>query len=96
MKTLIRRNSEEGTLEVRMNRPDRLNALNPALIADLITLFRGLQHDRKTRVVILTGAGKGFCADADLQAQAGQERCRVPKACRSSDLCTSTRNTWRN
>ena len=71
METVNCRSIEEGILEVRMNRPDRLNALNPALIADLIAVFRGLQHDRKTRVVILTGTGKGFCAGADLQEQAG-------------------------
>lgn len=71
MKTVTCRSIEEGgILEVRMNRPDRLNALNPALIADLITVFQGLQHDRTTRVVILTGAGKGFCAGADIQDRA--------------------------
>lgn len=58
---------EAGILEVRMNRPERLNALNPGLIGELIAVFRGLQQDRQTRVVILTGAGKGFCAGADLQ-----------------------------
>jgi len=58
---------EAGILEVRMNRPERLNALNPGLIGELITVFRGLQQDRQTRVVIFTGAGKGFCAGADLQ-----------------------------
>lgn len=58
---------EAGILEVRMNRPERLNALNPGLIGELIAVFRGLQQDRQTRVVIFTGAGKGFCAGADLQ-----------------------------
>lgn len=70
MKTVTCRSIEEGILEVRMNRPDRLNALNPELIADLIAVFQGLQHARTTRVVILTGAGKGFCAGADLQDRA--------------------------
>ena len=58
---------EPGILEVRLNRPDRLNAFNPELIGELIAGFRGLQEDRQTRVVILTGEGKGFCAGADLQ-----------------------------
>lgn len=69
METVVCRHIEAGILEVRMNRPDRLNALNPALIADLIAVFKGLQHDRQTRVVILTGEGKGFCSGADLQEQ---------------------------
>ncbi len=67
MDNVISRPLEAGILEVRMNRPDRLNALNPALIADLLAVFKGLQHDRQTRVVILTGEGKGFCSGADLQ-----------------------------
>lgn len=65
------RTLEDGILEVRMNRPDRMNALNPTLIADLLQIFRGLQDDRQTRVVIITGEGRGFCAGADLQDHAG-------------------------
>jgi enoyl-CoA hydratase len=70
MQTLIVREREPGILEVRLNRPERLNALNPALILDLIEVFTGLQNDRQTRVVILGGEGAGFCAGADLQASA--------------------------
>ncbi|QDX82859.1 enoyl-CoA hydratase [Denitratisoma sp. DHT3] len=71
METVTCRTLEEGILEVRMNRPERLNAINPALIGDLLAVFQGLQLDRKTRVVILTGEGKGFCSGADLQEYAG-------------------------
>lgn len=67
MNTVLCRTLEEGILEVRMNRPERLNALNPALIGELLETFRALQEDRATRVVILTGEGKGFCAGADLR-----------------------------
>ncbi|CAB1369715.1 enoyl-CoA hydratase/isomerase family protein [Denitratisoma oestradiolicum] len=70
METLICRNLEEGILEVRMNRPERLNAINATLIKELIDVFQGLQNDRKTRVVILTGEGKGFCSGADMQEPA--------------------------
>lgn len=62
---------EPGILALRLNRPQRLNALNPALIGALIAQFEALQHDRQTRVVILSGAGKGFCAGADLQEFVG-------------------------
>lgn len=67
MTHVICESPQPGILQVRMNRPDRLNALNPSLIQDLITTFTALQRDRETRVVILTGVGKGFCAGADLQ-----------------------------
>jgi enoyl-CoA hydratase len=70
MEPLIRRNLEEGILELRLNRPDRMNALTAPLIVDLVKAFEGLREDRSTRVVILTGEGKGFCAGADLQEPA--------------------------
>ena len=70
MESLIRRDLEEGILELRLNRPDRLNALTAPLVGELVQAFEGLREDRATRVVILTGAGKGFCAGADLQEPA--------------------------
>ena len=53
---------------VTMNRPDSLNALNPELTEALCTYFEGLyrQHDR--RVIVLKGAGRGFCSGLDLRA----------------------------
>lgn len=68
MSTVNCKTLEPGILEVRMNRPERLNALNIELIQDLLKIFKDLQLDRQTRVVILSGEGKGFCSGADLQA----------------------------
>ncbi len=51
---------------ITMNRPDRRNALNQALNADLLAAFRQSQTDEAVRAIVLTGAGKGFCAGADL------------------------------
>jgi len=45
-----------------MNRPDRLNAMTNELVADLHAALEGVRNDRECRVVILTGAGRGFCA----------------------------------
>ena len=53
---------------ITMNRPDKRNALNAALNADLLTAFEQTQADEDIRAVVLTGAGKGFCAGADLTA----------------------------
>jgi enoyl-CoA hydratase len=57
---------EDGILEVRLNRPDRLNALNAAMTGELIEVFEGLGNCRDTRVAIVTGAGHGFCSGADM------------------------------
>ena len=65
-----------------MNRPDRLNALNGPLIAALADRFEALQHDTSVRVVVLRGAGRGFCAGVDIREMAGglTEGVSVPDA----------------
>jgi enoyl-CoA hydratase/carnithine racemase len=59
-----------GLLTVILNRPERLNAINPAMHAELQQLCHDLQADHATRVIILTGAGRAFSAGADLRTPA--------------------------
>lgn len=58
-----------GVLRLTMNRPERLNALNPALATALRECFQGLYRRSDIRVVILQGAGASFCAGLDLKEQ---------------------------
>jgi 2-(1,2-epoxy-1,2-dihydrophenyl)acetyl-CoA isomerase len=51
---------------VTLNRPDRLNALNGALIADLTAAAAAIEADQTIRAALLTGAGRAFCSGADL------------------------------
>ena len=51
---------------VTMNRPDTLNALNGELIEALAGYFEERYRDHETRIIVLTGAGRGFCSGADL------------------------------
>jgi len=51
---------------VTMNRPEVLNALDGELIESLAAYFEGLYREHETRIVVLAGAGRGFCAGADL------------------------------
>ena len=60
----------DGIARVTMNRPDKLNALNPRLVAELNAFFGGLTARSEARVVILQGAGRAFCAGLDLAALA--------------------------
>ncbi|HSV80832.1 MAG TPA: enoyl-CoA hydratase-related protein [Ramlibacter sp.] len=56
-----------GVAWVTLNRPERLNALNPRLVAELGDYFRGLDARSPARVVVLRGAGRAFCAGLDLK-----------------------------
>jgi 2-(1,2-epoxy-1,2-dihydrophenyl)acetyl-CoA isomerase len=58
----------DGYAVVTLNRPDRFNALNHALVADLRELFAKLDAEDDVRAIVLTGAGRAFCAGADLKA----------------------------
>jgi len=55
---------------VRLNRPKVLNALNPALIADLVEALEALDHDPEVRAIVLTGNERAFAAGADIGALA--------------------------
>jgi enoyl-CoA hydratase len=57
---------KEGIAKVTLNRPDRLNAMNYELVSGLYNTLDELAEDRSCRVIVLTGAGRGFCAGLDL------------------------------
>lgn len=59
---------EEGICTITLNRPDRLNAFNTQMMRDMIAAFDLTDADDAVRAVIVTGAGRGFCAGADLGA----------------------------
>jgi methylglutaconyl-CoA hydratase len=58
----------DAVAHITLNRPDKRNALNEALIAALKDALRRADQDKKVRVVVLAGAGPDFCAGADLAA----------------------------
>ncbi len=61
---------ENQILTITLNRPERLNAFTGQMMDDLITAFDKAGKDDDIRVVVVTGAGRGFCAGADLGAGA--------------------------
>jgi enoyl-CoA hydratase/carnithine racemase len=59
---------EDGVAIVTLNRPDKLNAFTTRMRDELIAVFDETDADDAVRAVIITGAGRGFCAGADLSA----------------------------
>jgi 2-(1,2-epoxy-1,2-dihydrophenyl)acetyl-CoA isomerase len=56
----------DGLATLTLNAPDKLNAVSRKMIAELKECWEGLANDASVRAVLLTGAGRGFCAGADL------------------------------
>ncbi len=56
-----------------LNRPDKLNALNGELMEALVPIIERLAEDKEVRCVVITGAGRGFCAGGDIAGMASGE-----------------------
>lgn len=66
METLLQERTPAGVLILTLNRPDTLNGINEELRQALIAAFRQTKNDDSVRAIILTGAGRAFCAGVDL------------------------------
>jgi enoyl-CoA hydratase/carnithine racemase len=64
----IRYDIEDRVLTITLHRPDRLNAFTGTMARELIEAFDRADADDDVRAVVVTGAGRGFCAGADLAA----------------------------
>ncbi|MBQ8054282.1 MAG: enoyl-CoA hydratase/isomerase family protein [Lachnospiraceae bacterium] len=58
---------EENIAVIQMNRPERMNALEDELAAELLDAYKDVAADQQVRAVVLTGSGKAFCAGGDLK-----------------------------
>lgn len=62
---------QNGVADVRLNRPDKMNALDPAMFAELVEAIAALAAMPAVRCAILSGEGRGFCAGLDMASMAG-------------------------
>ena len=72
--TILTDVSEAGVFRITLNRPDLLNAINDTMWRELLEVFVRLRSDPNVRVVVITGAGRGFCSGADVTPREAQER----------------------
>jgi len=62
---------QDGVMTVTLNRPDKLNAFNTVMSRELIDFFHGVNAMDEVRAIVVTGAGRAFCAGADISGGSG-------------------------
>jgi len=67
---LVEKQRQDSVLLIRLNRPERLNALGRELLVELVDAWLEYEDDKNLKVAILTGTGKAFCAGEDLKEAA--------------------------
>jgi enoyl-CoA hydratase len=68
---LLEKGVAPGVALIRLNRPESLNALNRALVADLTQMLLDLDQDSEVRAIVITGNERAFAAGADIKEMAG-------------------------
>jgi enoyl-CoA hydratase/carnithine racemase len=86
---LLVERSEDGILTLTLNRPDRLNAISGPMLSALSETLQEANIDPEVRVVVLTGAGRGFCSGLDLKDTASGNGPGVTRGYRLFDLHNS-------
>ena len=89
----------DGIAEVRLDRPEKLNALTLQTLHELVAVARRLRRDRSLRAVVLTGEGTSFCAGLDfgtvLRQPAGIVAAFVPRPWRGTNVFQEACWAWR-
>ena len=75
---LVLRQDDAGVATITLNRPDKLNAMNPAAFVQLREHIDAIAEDESVRCVVLQGAGRSFCAGNDLGSIAAGEKSPTP------------------
>ncbi len=62
--------TKDGILTLTLNRPEKLNAFTATMMREMVDAFAKASADDAVRAIVVTGAGRAFCAGADLSAGA--------------------------
>jgi len=66
--------NRDAIATITLNRPDKLNAFTGTMREDLLAALRGCENDPAVRVVVITGAGRAFCAGGDVEFMSGLQK----------------------
>ena len=67
---LLLEKRDDGVALLTLNRPEKMNAVGGRLVHELLDVLEATRHDDAVKVMVITGAGRGFCAGADVSANA--------------------------
>jgi 2-(1,2-epoxy-1,2-dihydrophenyl)acetyl-CoA isomerase len=71
---LIERSTDNRVATITLNRPEKLNAFSGSMREELLDAIRAAESDDDARVVVITGAGRAFCAGGDVEYMSGLQR----------------------
>ena len=71
---MIDSSSRDHVTTITLNRPDKLNAFSGTMREDLLAALQAAEGDPESRVVVLTGAGRAFCAGGDVEFMSGLQK----------------------
>jgi enoyl-CoA hydratase/carnithine racemase len=74
METLRVDRAANGVVTLTLNRPEKKNAINSTMFGELLEVFREVNDSTTDRVLVITGAGDGFCSGADLSVRGEDKR----------------------
>src|SRR5687768_16443041 len=77
---LIETDVRNAIATITLNRPEKLNALAGSMREDLLAALQTVVADQRCRVVVITGAGRAFCAGGDVEFMSGLQRDRDTKS----------------
>src|SRR5690606_41975814 len=86
----VRVTIEEGVAQVVLNRPDKMNALDHAMFQGIVNAGEQLRDDASVRAVVISGAGRAFCAGLDMQNFSRMEQQPTSQSLFADDITTRT------